>query len=515
MLIVVTLILGVFEKDVPNAYFHFAIFSSALALLYHRSLITQYLTGWDIHLEYYVSSSVLINSYWDQSFPFTLNSMLPISIGIPILSEISGINIIWVYKSVSPILFSMVPTVLYHVYKYLFNKKIAFCSAFLFISFYAFFTEMLALVRQQIAMLIFALILLIIANNELLNNKKLLLINIFSIMLVFSHYLIFYILIFLFTVMIIKSKSNLFSIFSYFTLIVLSFIWYVYISQGFVYDSTSNFISNLLSNLHSEFFSTNARDPSISYVLGRLPTLTIFRYFTAFYQYVVIILLLFGFAYLNIYHKIKNTDFKKISIGSFLLLIICLIVPYLSLVNMERLFLIALMPLSPFCIFGGILFLKLIKKLLRIQNKLENIKLISILLLTPYLLLNSGFVYEVAHDPPSSISFDQTIDYPRFNNYEYSSAQWLLIYKSSIPIYADLYRVLLIMGLDYFSANQITSSGVVSQSYVFLGTTNIKYSRVLISIYEEGKTTRTYVSYSPYCDFRNYAYDNGGSKICF
>lgn len=513
IMIASTLIMVIFIDTIPKKYYPISLFLVALALLYHRSLISPYLVGWDIQLEYFVSNAVLTDSYWNATFPITLNSMLFLSIQLPILSEILGVNLIYLYKVLAPILFSLVPVFLYYVYARLYSKKIAYCSAFVFISFYPFFTEMTSLVRQQIALLIFAILLLIITSKTLCRNKKIFLTLVFSLLLIFNHYLIFYIFLFLCTFVIVDNKLKLFShyIWPYLAILTTSFIWYSYTSQGLVFRSALNFQQLMQSTFFSELFSITARDPSIGYALGQLPTLSVFRYFTAFYQYCVIMLLLIGFLYLIISHKFKNNEIKKFTIGSFLLLVSAVIIPYFSSTNMERLFLIALMLLAPCCIYGGIFLLNLFKPIFTRCKKIDNLKIIAILLLVPYLLLNTGFIYEIANDSPSSISLDPNMDYVRYNNREYSGAQWLLYFKQSLPIFADDYRYPLLRSIEWFTDYQLSNHPLPPPSYMFLGTFNINTHQILI--YDEN--SRIYVSYDSYCDSRSLVYTNYGSKIFY
>ena len=145
----------------------YIIFSIALALLYHRSLISMYITGWDSQVEYYYSSLVMTNSFWDVSLPSNVNSMLSTSIFAPLFSKISGIPLTWIYKIIYPFVYSFVPLAIYLVYQKQFNSKIAFFSTYLIMSTFIFYQVMLDLPRQQLAELFMLLVLMLIFSKQI------------------------------------------------------------------------------------------------------------------------------------------------------------------------------------------------------------------------------------------------------------------------------------------------------------------------------------------------------------
>ncbi|NQE53662.1 hypothetical protein C5S29_08720, partial [ANME-1 cluster archaeon GoMg3.2] len=56
----IALMIG-FDKFIPKNLYPLAVFVIAISLLYHRSLISMYLTGWDIQVEYYFHKWVMVN----------------------------------------------------------------------------------------------------------------------------------------------------------------------------------------------------------------------------------------------------------------------------------------------------------------------------------------------------------------------------------------------------------------------------------------------------------------------
>jgi uncharacterized membrane protein len=80
ILIAIAAIVMISIKHILDHLYPLGVFSIALALLWHYSLISNHLTGYDIFSEYYYYSQVVQNGYWDQAIPQTYNGMLSITI---------------------------------------------------------------------------------------------------------------------------------------------------------------------------------------------------------------------------------------------------------------------------------------------------------------------------------------------------------------------------------------------------------------------------------------------------
>ncbi len=77
------------ERSFPRLITRIAIFTVALALLLHTSLISMHIWGWDINQELYISNLVIQNSAWDFSIYSNINAMLSIVMLVPIFSIIA------------------------------------------------------------------------------------------------------------------------------------------------------------------------------------------------------------------------------------------------------------------------------------------------------------------------------------------------------------------------------------------------------------------------------------------
>jgi len=73
-------------------------------------------------------------------------------------------------------------------------------------------------------------------------------------------------------------------------------------------------------------------------------------------------------------------------------------------------------------------------------------------------MFNSGVIYEVVGDKPTSMSLHSTMDAPKFNKMETTGAQWLSKYKTNNTVHVDLYRILLLNGFLLNGINQYTTT---------------------------------------------------------
>ena len=190
-------IMVAFDKFIPKRLYPLTVFLLSVSLLFSSSLISNYINGWDINMEYYFSNGVVTNSYWNTEIPEILNSMLSIVIVEPIFSKISGLSVVDIFKVIYPILFSFVVVGLYSVFRKQTTRKISFMACFLFISVFMFFLEMPYLARQEIGELFVVLMIMVMVEKNL-SKRNLTILTVFFIpALLVSHYSLDYIYMFL------------------------------------------------------------------------------------------------------------------------------------------------------------------------------------------------------------------------------------------------------------------------------------------------------------------------------
>lgn len=136
------------DKLISKDLYPFIIFIIAISLLYHISLVSPHIIGWDIHHEYYLSNLVVTNSSWNSAQPSAINAMLSIVILAPIFSIICDMELVWVFKLIYPLLFALSSLGFYMIFLKQTNEKIAFLSTFFFMAMFRFYYPM---PRQNIA----------------------------------------------------------------------------------------------------------------------------------------------------------------------------------------------------------------------------------------------------------------------------------------------------------------------------------------------------------------------------
>lgn len=415
LLIASSIFLVLFDKFVPETMYPFVLFILSISLLYHNSLISSTIYGYDIHQEYYVSNLVRTMGVWNHDIPRNINAMLSIVMIAPIYSEICDLSLTYVFKIIYPFLFSFTPLGIYLIYKkQVNNPKIAFFSIFYFMSIYPYYTEMLALARQEIAELFLVLLVLVMISNYEAPKKKLLYV-IFSFGLVTSHYGLSYLFIFLCLIgyiflVYLKQKSEIFYPRTIILFIICAIGWYIYISGGSIFDTVGNLFKNMYYSIIYDIFSTSTvtlatKSTSFSGKLLRL------LYFSS--QFFILI----GFiqsiiAYKNLKTQSDVNFSKEYIVLSFACL--CSLAVFLITsstgMNIYRLYHISTIFLSLFCVLGGLLVFnsinKVIKKIVSTSYDINGFKLLATSL-SLFLLLNIGFVQEIVNDYPTSVSLSQ------------------------------------------------------------------------------------------------------------
>ena len=545
-----------FKKSITDKLFSLSIFSIALSLLFHHSLITDYISGWDIHYEYYLANIVMQNSLWDPNIAANTNGMLSVTMLSPIYSMFLNLDIIWVFKIIYPFLFAFVPLGLYVIFKRQTNAQIAWLSCFFFISFFVFYTEMLQLARQMIAEFFLVLLILVIISKNLRKIHQSFFLIIFSFSLIVSHYGTSYIflltLVCAWVLLILMRNTNIQQIKKWLCTMIcrpvdktitkmetietkknfsmnLSYvlIFFVLILSWYIYVSGASNFSNIIriGNHISLSFITDFLNPSSAQGLAVIISerMSVLHEVARYIHFISIFFIAVGILSL-LFIKPKNMNFKKeyaaLSFVSFLIAAAGIAVPFFaSELNTERLYHMTLIFLAPFCITGGIIVLTILYRILHIKSFFKKgnytIKALSIFLFF-FLLFNSGWVYQIADDGPTSIALDKDVNYPRFNSLEVVGAHWWNGIKNNTNIYADGYRWLLLAGFDWYKVHNLPfdSQSLPKECIIYLGSFNIKNNQILVQQWTGVTTISNYVGIEKILDDTSFKfYANGGSEI--
>ena len=251
-----------FRKKLNENIYPWAILMLSISLLLMYSLRSWHILGWDINQEYLVFTLTNNAKYWS---PYAsgsgYNSCISITILPTIFAFFTNINNEYIYKLIFPILYSIVPLMIYLSTKKFLSEGYAFLTSFFFIS-QDFYCQMSAYARQEMAFIFLALILLLIFNHELNEPTKAFLYIIFGMSIILSHYsttyiwlatmVIFYILGRLLKIIFLKNVKLFFS-FKYILLMILvTFLWQFQINVplnnfGGVVSAAIYDISNIFS----------------------------------------------------------------------------------------------------------------------------------------------------------------------------------------------------------------------------------------------------------------------------
>jgi uncharacterized membrane protein len=553
VILAIIALLVAFDKFIPKNLYPLSVFVIAISLLFHGSLISMYIWGWDIHVEYYISNLVIANPLWDSTIPSTVNAMLSIVMLTPIFSNICSMSLTWVFKIIYPLLFSLVPLGLYRVFQKQTTDKIAFLSGFFFMSGYIFYSEMITLARQQIAELFLVLLILLMVDKNMNKIKRSFLFIVFGISLTVSHYGLSYIYMFcLISAWLIlvlmdspaiqRLRDNFHSKFSRksekltgnpnstnvenrtisstFVLLFITFTltWYMYVSSSSAFNTIVHIGDHIASSIFTDFLSPEATEGLR--MMTAQPKSGLLHEINRSIHYLNQIFIIIGVLALLKYREMKfERGYAAFSVINLVILFAAVSVPFFaSSLAMTRLYHITLFFLAPFCVIGGITVFRMLSKVVRVAWTSKSVR-ISLKVLSVYfvifLLYSTGFVWEVAEGQSGSIALNSTMDYPRFNDQEVLGAKWLTEVKGDEPIYADDYRSLLLGSLGgHVRSFPVDVNQIHADSYIYLGSLSIEKKEILLVDRKSARRAkREYINSSQIVDDRNKIYNNGGAEV--
>lgn len=530
---VIVLSIG-FDKLIPKKLYPLAVFVIAISLLFHNSLISTYIWGWDIHLEYYLSNLIVANSYWDSTNSSIVNGMLSIVTLAPIFYDISGMSLIWIFKIIYPFLFALVPLGLYRVFQKQTDDKTAFLACIFFVSVNTFYTEMLSVARQQIAELFLVLLILLMIDKDMNKMKRSFLYIVFGISLVVSHYGLSYIymavLISAWLLLVLSEnpdiqklvytfyyKFNIYkgmeptdnpvtlnvknkTITSTFIMlfVVFALAWYMYVSSSSSFNVIVRIGDHIASSIYTDFMNPEAAQ---GLKILMTETDTPLRYISKIINYLNQIFIIIGTFLLLKQREIKfEKEYVAFSALNLAILFASISVPFFSSsLNTTRVYQIAIIFLAPFSVIGALGVFRAVSKKIGAAWTDKSVRR-SLMVLSVYFVIfflyQVGFLYQIAEGSSGSISLSQEEikkygDVNRkmgfYNNYipeqDVFSARWLSYNRNNIfKIYSDdsvtglKNNVLVSAGsIDYSKISVLTNttSEIPPNTYVYLRYVNV------------------------------------------
>jgi uncharacterized membrane protein len=166
-----------------------SIFLLSISLLLMTSLRGWYVTGHDIQREYRVFQIANINEVWKISlFQDAYNACMSITILPTIFSKLLGIFDPYIYKIIFQFIFATVPVIVYKFARRNVSILVSLLSAFYFMFFPTFFSDMPFLNRQEIAFLFLSLMYYILFDEGMDIKKRRWIFSFLGVGMVLSHY---------------------------------------------------------------------------------------------------------------------------------------------------------------------------------------------------------------------------------------------------------------------------------------------------------------------------------------
>jgi uncharacterized membrane protein len=166
-----------------------SVFVVALLMQYQTTLISSSLIGSDIQLEYYYSNWTLSDSFWNPTLSFTtMTSALGVNILLPFYNRMTGMDLILVYKIITPLIFAVLPLILYRIFRLQFGEVISILACMFFITMPMYTMDLPQLIRQEQSELFFMLAVLVVLSDNLSIWNKIILGSLFGISTIVMHY---------------------------------------------------------------------------------------------------------------------------------------------------------------------------------------------------------------------------------------------------------------------------------------------------------------------------------------
>lgn len=500
-------ILAMFTKFIPEKLYPLAIYSTALALLWHSTLVSEYLIRFDSFLEYHVFGLVTQSGLWNLEVPDIYNAMLSITILPATFSQLLGLSGTAIFKLVYTLWFALVPLGLYEVYRSLYTNRQAFLAVFFFISIFVFFLNMPSIGRQMVAELYCVLLIMLIIDREAAGSKKGLFV-IFAASLAVSHYGLSYLYIVFFVLILailylLREKRFQITAYSVALLTVICLAWYMYISSSEPLTQMTNLGKHVYESFNIDLLNPFSRDFA-QVVASTSPDALHLAYRILWY----LMLLFIAVGSTTLASDLRQDRIRKeyaaLAIGSYILLGACIAIPFFSTtLGLNRMVHTASLILAPFCVLGAEIifrsFCRAIQFIRRLTPTPTNSTITTTIILVLFFLFNTSLPFEIAKSstgisPPLAFghvrSGDRAFELTDTIHYwssspteqEVSSAEWLSSLRNEArDVYATHWQlgvpVLVSYGMippeqTYHLTPRATAKDIEG-SYVYLGYVNV------------------------------------------
>lgn len=553
----------------PRYLFVVAVAAVALAILLQGPLVSPELRGADIHKEYNYQYIVLQAGRWDPHVGGNLNTTLAIVLLAPIYSAVLNIDTVWVFKVAYPLIFALVPVALFLAYRRQIGAPRALFAALFFMAIPPFLVRMTALPRQEIAELFFALVLLLFVERSLRPQQKYTLATVFSLGIIVSHYALGYIfMLFLLAgwciswlirgrygralrAAIARRQGGLPAwskpVFPHRVMAALVVVyvasalgWYGSVAEGSALRSIMYIGERQVAGVTAEAEEDTEYMPREKLVLTAIgadfPEASGWGKGFRLFQYLTEAFIVIGFLATIVAPRRwrMRSEYTALTIVAGLILLACIVLPgFSSYLDITRFYHISLFLVAPYCVLGGETVWRGLTRLTRVvdwdseSTPYAHLRTFAILMLVPYLLFTSGFVFEITqsqtylgvYDLPWSWSLSSPrVDTPVFSRAEGAGACWLGdMGNPDRKAVGDRYGGMLLLPHFANPANRAPSEQNAPEgTYVFLRSWNVQEDEWLSSEYHgaEAKWTHMKLARVPTLSHESHLlYNNGESEV--
>lgn len=490
----------------------------ALALLLQNALLSTHLWGWDIQQERYLSALVAESGRWDPDLRHNINSMLGVVLLAPSLSLATGWSVDLVLRLAYPLVFALVPPLVYRAAELQAERAAAVLAAFFFMALFSFSTEMLQLARQQVAEFLLALLFALLVARRLgapLGHGVLL-----ALLggLVVAHYGLAYLFLLLLLGVVVlalvpfppSARAGVLSPSVALLFGVGVFVWYTVTAKGSAFSTVAFSAYTILERLSAGLFQSGSAEAleAVTQEVGPL------RDVARALQLASLAVIAIGTlaALRPRAGRRLDADYLRMGLAGMALLAAATIVPnFASALNFSRIYQILLLWLALF--FGiGVLALAAGWRRFRKGAGTRGPTLVAATFLGAFLLFNVGAVYDLAGDPPPILArVHPDVDFPIFSDREVAGAAWLVAAREpDAALRADDYRLLLLHASAFPDVRAYRPGGSIAPGdYVFLGERNLRTGEVLLgSLRGEPRPA----PYGGALQDASLVYDNGGAR---
>lgn len=262
----------VLTDQIPARALPAVVWLVAIALLLQNTLSGNYLAWGDQPKEANLAMIVLENGFWTPNTPAPYGNkfgMLRIVLLHPIYRVVTGLDLVWIFKLVHPLVFSVAPVALLQAYRTHVDDETAFLSVFLFVSLFSFFIVLSRNTRTATALLFLALLAMLVSDRVLDGRHRKLLAVLFALSVVVCHYGVSYIVLAVLPGVVVLTKvfdyvygdQTVLSTSPRFVALygVGTFAWYSYLVPGGKATGTLfGFLEEFVRRVQTEFLSPEA-----------------------------------------------------------------------------------------------------------------------------------------------------------------------------------------------------------------------------------------------------------------